>query len=610
MLDWNEGQPYSNRFGDVYFSRDSGLEEKRHVFLQGNRLADRFKALPEGRAFAIGETGFGTGLNFLCACQLFLRQAPTGCTLDFFSLELFPLEAEELSAALALWPEWDGLDKALLTHWYRRVPGWNRWHFADGRIRLTLVLSDVRTALKGLPDGCMDAWFLDGFSPSKNPDMWSAEVFTELARCARGQATLATYTSAGWVRRGLEEAGFRVERVPGYGRKREMSCGRIEKPDGAVESPRHAIVIGGGVAGCATAHALARRGMRVELIEQADTLASGASGNPRGILHARFGAGMNPLHRLILAAYGHALCQLDELVPADGSRRGECGLMQLACNEQESKRIDRLAQLEWPAHLMQVVDASRASELLGLDTQQGGLWFPAGGWVVPSAYCERLVEHPNIRLQLNTHVSGLIRTGTGWLAKGQEHGQDWEHNADLIVVCNSYQARYLEPFEGFPLTPVRGQVSLLAATQESRHLHGIVCGDGYCAPADAEPYHICGATHGFDDTSVELRENDHGENLDRLAGYAPALARALGEQSIQDLTGRASVRSSAPGAMPFIGKVRDGLYCSLAHGTRGLLTAGIGAELIGSQVCGTLPPLPTDIVKQLSPVHRIKPPPR
>ncbi|MDP1635054.1 MAG: tRNA (5-methylaminomethyl-2-thiouridine)(34)-methyltransferase MnmD, partial [Gallionellaceae bacterium] len=227
MLTWKEGQPFSDRYGDVYFSTDSGLDETRHVFLQGNLLSERFAGLQAGESFCIGETGFGTGLNFLCAWQLFEQVAPPGASLDFFSVEKFPLSDDDLRAALALWPELAVLAAVLLARWKRRVPGWNRWSFANGRVRLTLALEDVEQALPQLPVRCVDAWFLDGFSPEKNPEMWSDEVMAGLGRASRARATLATYSSAGWVRRGLLQAGFAVERVEGFGRKREMVRGGL-----------------------------------------------------------------------------------------------------------------------------------------------------------------------------------------------------------------------------------------------------------------------------------------------------------------------------------------------------------------------------------------------
>ena len=599
MFAWKDGQPFSSRYDDVYFSTDSGLEETRHVFLNGNDLAQRFAALRAGDSFCIGETGFGTGLNFLCTWQLFEQYAPAGASLDFFSVEGFPLVDDEFRAALALWPQLQAQATVLCARWRRRVPGWNRWTFAGGRVRLTLAMEDVAQALPRLPSAAVDAWFLDGFSPAKNPEMWSDAVLAALARASRPGATLATYTSAGWVRRGLQQAGFLVERVPGFGRKREMVRGRIASAisQPAAGRPATALVLGGGLAGCAMAHALAQRGIRVTLIEQAPQLASAASGNPRGILHARFGAGMNALHRLVLAAYGHALALLDEVLPVDGVARAECGLLQLAATTAEETRIAKLTAQDWPVHLLQAVDVERASALAGLPMTHGGLWFPAGGWVVPPAVCARLAAHPHIMLRLASEVTALQRTTTGWRALGE----GFDLAAEQVVVCCAHQARKLAPFAEMPLQPVRGQISVLAATAASTALKSVLCAEGYCAPA-VDGRHVAGATSAFDDAETDLRDADHADNLAKLAVHMPALFEALGTAAVVD--GRAGVRCSVPGATPLAGEVEPGLYCSLAHGTRGLLTAGLAAEVVASALCGQLPPLPQDLLQALAPSQR------
>lgn len=603
MLNWKDGQPFSERYGDVYFSTDSGLEETRHVFLRGNDLAARFTALRAGESFCIAETGFGTGLNFLCAWQLFELHAPQGASLDFFSTEKFPLNDEELHAALALWPELTAHAEALLVHWRRRVPGWNRWSFAAGRVRLTLALDDVAQALPQLPESCVDAWFLDGFSPAKNPEMWSDEVLAGIARASRAGATLATYTSAGWVRRGLQQAGFAVERVPGFGRKREMVRGSLSSAHALIcdkrKFPHTAIVIGGGIAGCAAAHALAQRGIKVTLIEREAQLATAGSGNPRGILHARFGAGMNALHRFVLASYGHALGLLDEAVPVDGVNRAECGLLQLAATEDEAKRIAKLAAQEWSPHLLQSVDVEQASALAGMPMAHGGLWFPGGGWVVPPQVCAALVRHPNIEVRLSCEVTALERDERGWHASGEGSSFMAEH----AVVCSAHQAKKLAPFSAFPLQPVRGQISVLAATPASGRLKSVLCAEGYCAPA-VDGLHVAGATSTFDDDAQDIRETDHADNLGKIAAHMPALRAALGDVRIE--AGRAGVRCSVSGATPLVGEVEQGLYCSLAHGTRGLLTAGLSAEIIAAAICGTLPPLPQDVLRALSPLQRLR----
>ena len=606
-LSWQNGLPFSSRFDDVYFSAESGLEEARHVFLKGNRLDQRFATLSNKQGFTIGETGFGTGLNFLCAWQLFEQVAPEGASLDFFSTEKFPLDDDELRAALAIWPDLKPFSDELIKHWRRWVPGWNRWSFANGRVRLTLAIGDVDETLPQLPSGSVDAWFLDGFSPSKNPEMWTDSVLTQLARTSNTGATLATYTSAGWVRRGLQSAGFSVEKIPGYGRKREMVCGQLSSPSHPLEVQRRparaqsAIVIGGGIAGCAAAYALAKRGVGVTLLERSTHLASAASGNSRGILHARFGASDNLLHRFVLASYGHALSLLDGVLPVDGDLRSECGLLQLNCSPDESKRIAQLAKGGWPEHLFRVIDDAEASDLTGIKMESGGLWFPSGGWVVPPVLCARLADDPLIKSRLGHQVEMLTQIDDGWLAEGCDgEGEGWTIRADLVVVCCAHSALALDRFSQFPLTAVRGQVSLIPETQSSRSLRSVVCGDGYCAPA-LQGLHIIGASHSFNDESLDVRPCDHADNLARMAAHSPALREALGEIDIDNLEGRASVRCSAPGAMPLVGEVQPGLYCSLAHGTRGLITAGLAGEAIAAMVFGHLSPLPESILSALAP---------
>jgi tRNA 5-methylaminomethyl-2-thiouridine biosynthesis bifunctional protein len=606
MLDWQGGQPLSQRFGDVYFSRDDGLAEKRYTFLQGNRLAERFASLSSGSGFGIGEIGFGTGLSFLCAWQFFDEIAPATSSLDFFSVEKYPLEEQELTDALALWPALRHYAYELITRWRRRVPGWNRWTLGGGRIRLTLVIGDVAEALPEVRGG-IDAWFLDGFSPALNPEMWTQQVLEHIANVSAPGATFATYTSAGWVRRGLAQAGFLVYKSPGFGRKREMLSGRLHGSHTSKatmrRTPEKAIVIGGGISGCAAASALAMRGVPVVLLEGAPMLASAASGNPLGILHARLSAGMNPLQRFVLASYGHALALLDEKLPVDGIARAECGELQLAFSPHETKRIDKLAALGWPPHVMRRVDAAEASSLAGIKVAHGGLWFPAGGWLVPPRLCAALAKNPAIERLTCHRVISLAPVKNGWLVQVEDqHEQRFSYEAQVVVACTGHQVKSLPPLANLPLTPVRGQITALPGTSYSSKLRAIVCASGYVTPSVAG-MHIAGATHAFNDEGIDLRIFDHMENLSRLAEISPPLAGALNTDALDigRLSGRASVRASVPGAMPLVGELLPGLYTSLGHGTRGLITAGLAGELIAAAACDQLLPLPLTIVKALAP---------
>jgi len=223
QLDWRDGQPYSRLFGDIYFSRDSGLEETRHVFLRHNRLQERWQALGDAAMFTVAETGFGTGLNFLCAWQLWREVAAPNARLHFVSTEKHPLTQEELAQTLALWPELAELAGHLLAQY--RAPG--PMLFNDGQVALTLLLGDARETLAQLP-GKVDAWFLDGFAPAKNPELWQPDLFQTMAGLSAPGATFATYTCAGAVKRGLAAVGFQVEKVPGFGSKREMLRGALK----------------------------------------------------------------------------------------------------------------------------------------------------------------------------------------------------------------------------------------------------------------------------------------------------------------------------------------------------------------------------------------------
>ncbi|MGB4058531.1 MAG: tRNA (5-methylaminomethyl-2-thiouridine)(34)-methyltransferase MnmD [Alphaproteobacteria bacterium] len=216
------GAPRSKQFDDVYFSAENGFAETQHVFLKGNGLPEGW----QGRErFVIAETGFGTGLNFLCAWQLFNETAVSGQKLEFISIEKYPLSVLKIEEALVRWRElFPEALKFFLEKYPRHCSGTHRIEMSDN-VLLTLVFDDVNAAIP-LMTGGVDCWFLDGFRPASNPEMWSETVFQNMARLSNPGATFATFTAAGFVKRGLQAAGFEVNKVRGYGRKRDMLTGR------------------------------------------------------------------------------------------------------------------------------------------------------------------------------------------------------------------------------------------------------------------------------------------------------------------------------------------------------------------------------------------------
>jgi len=213
--------PRSKEFDDVYFSAEDGLAESVHVFLDGNRLPDVW----DGKAvFVVGETGFGTGLNFLAVWDLFRKAGVTGGAqkLHFISVEKYPLSKDAIDNALGRWAALDDLRDLLVAAYPDAPRGVFDYDFED--VRLTVYFDDVVDGLSQC-EACVDAWFLDGFRPSSNPEMWSDDVFAQIARLSKVGTSFATFTSAGFVRRGLGAVGFDVRKVSGFGRKREMSVG-------------------------------------------------------------------------------------------------------------------------------------------------------------------------------------------------------------------------------------------------------------------------------------------------------------------------------------------------------------------------------------------------
>jgi tRNA 5-methylaminomethyl-2-thiouridine biosynthesis bifunctional protein len=606
ILEWRDGQPVSREFGDVYFSRASGVEETRYVFLEGNRLLQRIAALDPDAAFTIGETGFGTGLNFLCAWQLFDRVAPATARLHFVSCELHPLAVSELRAALELWPELAPYSQALISSYGPLAPGWHRFVFASGRACLTLLVGDVRQTLVRL-DGAVDAWFLDGFSPARNPQMWEPPVLRAIADHSRPGATLATYTSAGAVRRGLEEVGFRVERVKGFGPKREMIRGEYAasaalRPP-VRRAPRDAVVVGGGLAGTAAARSLAMRGWRVTLIERHANLAAEASGNPQGVLYARLSATATPLSQLVLAGYQHSLRVLRELLPCDGAAWSAAPVIQLAHDEHEARRQARVRDLGLPAGVLRGVDRDEASALAGLALPSGGVLFPLGGWAHPPALCRALADHPNIRVLLSRGPARVSRE-PGAACWTLYDAQGPVADSETVILATGAGFGAIEPLARLPLRVNRGQITLVPATAESSVLRAVLCAESYVAPARGG-WHSVGATFARAD-SEEPTVADNAENLAMLARLALALFDGLGGAQLDParLAGRAGLRCVSPDYLPVLGALDQdrwpGLYATTAHGSRGLLSAPLGGEVLAALLEGEPAPLPSDLIAEVS----------
>jgi tRNA 5-methylaminomethyl-2-thiouridine biosynthesis bifunctional protein len=637
LIDWQNGLPVSRRFGDVYFSRDSGLQETRHVFLEGNGLRERWAALPPHGRFTIGETGFGTSLNFAAAWALWEEMAPPEARLRYVSVERYPLRPPDIARTLAMWPELARYREALLAQWSEVAPGWQRFVFDGGRVALTLLAGDVRTALPQL-DGRVDAWFLDGFAPARNPEMWQPEVLAQVARLSATGATCATYTVAGEVRRGLETAGFTVEKTPGFGRKREMLRGVLRAPSRpAWRAPwfgrptrrateRRAIVIGAGLAGTSTAASLAGRGWSVMLLDRHETIAAEASGNPQGALYARLSPHATALTELAATGLEYTARSLSRLGLERGADYDPCGVLQLEYDDAERVRQSRLAAQDWPTGFLARLGRSEASARTGVAVPSGGLFFARSGWVRPPALCRALAAHPAIKLALDHSALSLRHVSGGWEVHA---GGGPIAAAPVVVIAASGASATFGETAHLPLRLIRGQLTLVPETPASRPLRTVLCGNGYIVPA-VDGAHSLGATHKFRDTSTGVTAAEHAENLAKLAALAPALHAAVGADRLDParLAGRAALRCSSPDYLPIIGPVvdaarfarayaplahdatleldapspwLDGLFVNTAHGSRGLVTAPLSGELLAGSLEDEPAPLPESVIQAVHP---------
>ncbi|MCP4332058.1 MAG: FAD-dependent 5-carboxymethylaminomethyl-2-thiouridine(34) oxidoreductase MnmC, partial [Gammaproteobacteria bacterium] len=355
-----------------------------------------------------------------------------------------------------------------------------------GRVELTLMLGDAIEMYADL-DCAVDAWYLDGFAPGKNPDMWNQHLFRQIARLSHQTTTFATFTAAGAVRRGLETAGFETQRPRGFGRKRNMLTGSMARPP-TIESgqpwfhfsnepspAKKAIVIGGGLAGCSISHELAQRGWQVDLIERHQTTGHEASGNLAGVVLPRLSADMDAAGQFYLGAFLYSqswLNSLSRVIPELGWHQS--GVLQL----ESDRRLEQLARLELPRDVLTSSDASLASETCGLAVKRGGVLFPLGGWLQPPVVCDGLIENQkgSIRQMFQHEAIRIEQSSNEWCVRGDAGELS---QAPVLILANAYDAVRLLPDQILGLQTVRGQVSYLQPGPASRALKMPVCFDGY-----------------------------------------------------------------------------------------------------------------------------------
>ncbi|MGO1159467.1 FAD-dependent 5-carboxymethylaminomethyl-2-thiouridine(34) oxidoreductase MnmC [Acinetobacter lwoffii] len=604
-LDWQlvDGidVPVSKQFGDVYFSKDNGLLETRHVFLNGNDLSTRLADLKPFEYFCVGETGFGTGLNILALWQLWQQVRPDNHShLHTISVEKFPLSKADLIRALNAWPELKPLADQLISQYPMPIAGCHRLSFPEERFSLDLWLGDAHDVFPVIEKTApVNAWFLDGFAPSCNPDMWEENVLNNIVRLSEIGTTFASFSVAGILKRGLKNHGISISRPRGFKHKREM-LKAIWNPAEETESsliqeitqkktervtesntrPHQIAVIGAGIAGLSSAWTFAQRGHQVTIYDQSAPL-SGGSGNPVALLNPKLCPVEQSAEHLMTLAWQHALNHYQKFK----------AFRPIQVNQLALKNPEQLLGLadEYPEKILAVQD----TEDQEIQTAFPSLKLLEAGAVSPHQLREEILLHPHIQYQ-QAKISHIEAATKPQLFSDEQDLGEFDH----VIVCTARETAQF--FADYPvLKPIRGQVSWLNNQAQPLSQNTAYSYGGYCMQLDAE-HLILGASFypGRDD--IEVLAEDHVHNYELIHSVFPEYAQSLA--STDTWQGRASVRAQSQDYFPLLGKMKadEEVYSFAGLGSKGFLFAPLCSEILVAQILCEACPVPSSLVKKLS----------
>lgn len=641
-----ENTPVSDKFDDVYFSNQDGLAETHYVFLEGNQLWERWVHYQEAH-FVIAETGFGTGLNFFAVTTLFreFRQKYPDSPLKrlyFISFEKYPLSLDALQQAHLAYPQFSHLAQHLQQHWLNPIQGCYRFHFDE--ITLDLWFGDVAENLPQLGDymnGKIDAWFLDGFAPSKNPDMWNEQLYQQMFRFTKPQGTFATFTAASAVRKGLENAGFNIKKRKGFGKKRECLSGqKTHEKLTALSAPwfhsqpanlneQDIAIIGGGIASLCTAISLIKRGAKITIYCEDEQTALNASGNKQGAFYPQLSDDNERNIRFYIHAfaYGHQFLQwaIQQQIEFEHEF---CGVALCAYNEKAESKLNKIAELNLPSDLYQSLNQTELSEKVGLPLPFGGGFIPQGAWLAPRQLVQHafaFLEKQGVQIKTSQKVTALSQTENGWQITTAEN-KTFCH--EVVVLANGHKLTEFKQTQKLPLYPVRGQVSQIPTSENLLKLKTVLCYDGYLTPADqAKVSHCIGASHVRDNATREFSLTEQQENQQKIQQNIPEEWTKEVDTSgnLARIGVRCSVRDLTPmmGAVPHFSAQQTqyqnlfnlrrrkqpieqaenypNLYLIGALGSRGLTSAPFLGETLASLIYGEPLPMSEDLIHNLMP---------
>lgn len=593
--------PGAPDFGDVYHSRAGALGQARHVFLGGNGLPGRWAGRER---FVILETGFGLGNNFLATWDAW-RQDPARCErLVFVSVEKHPLRADDLARAHQAC-ELPALAAQLVERWPPLTPGLHTLSFEGGRVELLLGLGDARQLLRELVLDA-DAFYLDGFAPLRNPEMWDEWLLKSLARHAIAGSTASTWSISRPMRKALAATGFEVTLAPGFANKPEMTAARFaprhqpQRPVGReplAAGARQAVILGAGLAGAACALALSRAGVACTVVDALPGPAQASSGNPAGLFHGTVNPDDGPHARFNRAAALATASLVAELgLPV------QRGLLRLETRLPE-------AAMHGAAGYVQPLSATEATALAGTDLAHPAWLYLGGGALDPAAYTRAMLAASGAALRLACPVAQLRHEGGAWRLLDAQ-GQLVE-TAPLLVLAGGHGQLPLLGDLAEHLTVQRGQLTHLGAAPWCPGLP--IAGEGY-AIADGRGGVWCGATTKDGDLDPALRAADQHDNLARYARLA-----GLAAPPQAPLAGRVAWRLIATDRLPLVGGLslpgapeadqlrlqarQPGLVLCTGFASRGITWTALAGRLVAALALGSPRPLESELLDAVDPLR-------
>jgi len=627
-IEWRDGQPYSPEYDDIYYSRTGGRSESEYVFLKQNNLLERWGRTDQ---FVIAETGFGTGLNFILTLKAWAESANESATLHYIGIEKHPVSPGDIRRLSESFPDLSGYFEELLLVYTLPVEGVHTRSLLDGRVHLHLQFMDVVDALQ-YQSFNVDAWYLDGFGPAKNPELWSEQVFKWVAQNSRVGATLSTYTCAGAVRRGLMAAGFDVKKTKGHGKKREMIiavagefCPAPSKspwydvPPSNIKNKTIA-VIGAGLAGLTVAWSFAQRGWQVTVVDKYDEVAQEASGNPAGLVLPRLSMDNKQEAMFYSSAFLYAINQLDKLQQETSEmfwfRNGV-----LSINKQ-GKAGAIIDKYDYPESYINLLSEKDVPGYLSCESKELA-FYPVAGWASPGKICEAMVKACDGMLtRLTADVCEISHANGEWQLLNK-HSEPII-TSDIVVIANGVGAGAINETSWLPVSAVRGQMTEVVSSEKNTGLEHALSFDAYVTP-EYNGKHYVGASYSLHEKAEGLLKDDQEENFSRLEKTLPGMFSRP-----EELNGRVGFRAVSTDRIPIVGAVPDepafktlykdlhhgkpaghyksgkylsGLYVSAAHGSRGMCSCFLSAEIIASMVENSPLPIGKDVVDMINPAR-------